>query len=153
MTALIADEPFAITQPTEDSKTHKYADMYPCLEIVSNPQFWSSSGPDPQPRPRSDCACPNRPTFYCHDVVETTSLSGWAGQEPTVYFPDDAWSNMDQRWNDSGRRKPKDSEIKLSQWHCVRVNPTWTDLGTIPGLGYEKPKTNCSNTMVRPLLG
>jgi hypothetical protein len=49
---------------------------------------------------------------------------------------------MKQRWNDTDRGIRKGFEKDLSQCHFGLTNPTWTDLGTKPGLGVNKPATN-----------
>jgi hypothetical protein len=47
------------------------------------------------------------------------SLWNWASNGPFVHPPDDTWVNMEPRWNDTDRGKPKDSEKNLSQCHFV----------------------------------
>jgi hypothetical protein len=49
---------------------------------------------------------------------------------------------MDHRWNKIDGGKPKYSGENLSQCHFVHQNPTWTDLGSNPGLRGERPSTN-----------
>jgi hypothetical protein len=61
---------------------------------------------------------------------------------PIIHAPDDTWVNIEQRWNDIDRRKPKDSEKILSQYHLPITNHIWTGLGANPGLRCERPATN-----------
>ena len=44
--------------------------------------------------------------------------------------------------NDTDKRKPKSSEINLSQCHFVHHNLPWTGLGSIPGLRGVRPATS-----------
>jgi hypothetical protein len=48
---------------------------------------------------------------------------------PFVHPPNDTLVNMVQRWHDTDRGKPKDSERILSQCRLSTTDPTWTDLG------------------------
>jgi hypothetical protein len=48
------------------------------------------------------------------------SLWNWASNGPFIHPPNDTWVNIEQRWNDTDRRKPKDSENNLSQCHSVQ---------------------------------
>jgi hypothetical protein len=56
--------------------------------------------------------------------------------------PDDTWVNMEQRWNDSDRRKPKDSERNCPSATLCTANPTWTDPDSNPGLCGVNPETS-----------
>jgi hypothetical protein len=47
------------------------------------------------------------------------SLRNWAANVLIVHLPDDTRINMEQRWNDIDREKPKDSEKNLSQYHYL----------------------------------
>jgi hypothetical protein len=37
---------------------------------------------------------------------------------PIAHIPCGTWVNMEQRWNDTDRGKPKDSLRNLCQWYC-----------------------------------
>jgi hypothetical protein len=49
---------------------------------------------------------------------------------------------MEQRWKDTDRGKPKDSEKNCASDTLPTTHPTWTDLGANPCLRGEKPVTN-----------
>jgi hypothetical protein len=49
---------------------------------------------------------------------------------------------MEQWWNDAGKRKLKDLEKNLSEWHLVYQNPTWIAMGAHLVFHSEKPVTN-----------
>jgi hypothetical protein len=73
---------------------------------------------------------------------ETKSLWDWAANGPSVHPPDDTRVNMEHRWNDINRGKPKDSEKSCPSATLSTTSPTWTALSTNQGLRDEKPATN-----------
>jgi hypothetical protein len=70
------------------------------------------------------------------------SLWDWASNGSIVHPSDDTWVNIEQRWKDIDRGKPKDSEKNLSQCHAVHHKSHMGWLGWKPGLRCEKPVTN-----------
>jgi hypothetical protein len=48
---------------------------------------------------------------------------------------------MEQRWDDTNKGKPKDSERNLSQYHSVHHKSCWSELGAYPGFRGKKPAT------------
>jgi hypothetical protein len=58
--------------------------------------------------------------FYCFNGVSLCLCGTWVPKEPIVHPPHDRLVNMEQRWNYTDRRKPKDSEKNLSQCHFDR---------------------------------
>jgi hypothetical protein len=81
---------------------------------------------------------------------ETTSLCNCGANRPIIHHPDDTWVNMDQRWNNTDRGKPKDSEKNLSQCHFVHHKSHWTDLGARSGSHGEKPANSCLSYVKAP---
>jgi hypothetical protein len=73
---------------------------------------------------------------------DTVSLWTWTANRPIVHPAHDIWVNMEQRWNDTDERKPKDSEKSCLSATLSTTNPIWTDLSMKPGLRGEKPATN-----------
>jgi hypothetical protein len=57
--------------------------------------------------------------FFLFRWGDNMSLWNWAANGPIVHLPGDTWVNMEQRWNDIDRGRPKDSEKILTQCHFV----------------------------------
>jgi hypothetical protein len=53
--------------------------------------------------------------------------------EPYVNPPDDIWVNMEQRWNDIDRGKPKDTEKNLFSCHFIHNKSHMDWPGRDPG--------------------
>jgi hypothetical protein len=72
---------------------------------------------------------------------ETMSLWNWASNGPFVHSPRQYMSEYRQQWN-IDREKSNESEKTCPSATLSITNPTWTDLGTNPGLHGQKPATN-----------
>jgi hypothetical protein len=53
-----------------------------------------------------------------------------------------AHTSIESRWNDNDRRKPKNSEKKLSQCYFFQQTLTWAHPSANPGLRSDRPATN-----------
>jgi hypothetical protein len=76
-----------------------------------------------------------------------------AANGPFVHPPNDTWVNTEQRWNDTDRGKPKDSEENLFQCRFVYSKPHIDFPGSEPGPPWEKPaiKRLCFGTADKTL--
>jgi hypothetical protein len=78
---------------------------------------------------------------YSYDGVRLF-LWSWVTSGPFVRPPNEIWVNMEQWWDDTDRKKPKDVETNLPQCHSVHhmFHMDWP--GRWSSLRGLKPTTN-----------
>jgi hypothetical protein len=70
-----------------------------------------------------------QPPFYCYDGVSPFICGTAAAKGPIANPPDGTCVNIEHRWNDIDRGKPKDSERNVGRATLSTTNATWTALG------------------------
>jgi hypothetical protein len=118
--------------------------------IVEWTQFIKmQQGPTNNLRQSSSCASWLQSTFYIEILVSSwdglrwSPLSTLATNWPVVSALDDRWWAWNSRLNENWQGKLKYLEKTCTSAILSTTNPTWPDLGSIPGCRSGKLVTNC----------